>query len=669
MARNPRTGVECYASLGGALVASQSVGIPDSIRFGEDFEFDLSAYRLSRSGRPLKLERIPAEVLALLLEHRGELVTREQLVESIWGKGAFLDTDNSINGAIRKVRQVLKDDPEQPRFIQTITGKGYRFIAPVRAPVPGFLPVTNVEALRPVAVPSLRSPAAPVAGNLLRGRWPLLLGIFIPVVVIAGLALGIYSHWSRSRIRPAAAAGRAMLAVLPFENLTGDASQDYFSDGLTEEMISQLGDLDPEHMGVIARTSVMQYKHTTKALDQIGRELGVQYALEGSVRSDSGKLRISAQLIELSDQTHLWTRQYDREPGNVLALQSEIAQETANEIRLKIGDHERIASGEPPMLSRTASEAYVLYLKGLYFSNKRTTQGLQQAIRYFQKAVDKDPAYAQAYAGLAQSYALMAGYGGSLPTEAMPRARAAAHRALELDERLPEAHSALAVIAQNYDWDWATAEKQYRRAIQLNPNYATAHHWYAECLALQGRFNEAFREIESARKLDPLSLIVAADYGAILYFSRQYDRAIEQFRAVLEMEPNFPRAHMLVWAYAQKGQFADALADLEAWRSPDNLAWTWAMEAYLAGMSGDRARAKLAFEQLQRMEALQPLDSLSLAITYIGMGDNEKALARLEKAYLEHSSSLSALKVDPTYDPLRADPRFQELLRRLGLAK
>jgi TolB-like protein/DNA-binding winged helix-turn-helix (wHTH) protein/lipoprotein NlpI len=654
-------------TLGGAIVATQSVGIPDSIRFGEDFEFDLNAYRLSRCGRALKLERIPTEVLALLLEHRGELVPREQLVERIWGKGTFLDTDNSINGAIRKVRQALKDNPEQPRFIQTITGKGYRFIAPVT----GLVPVATLEPSWPVALPHLRPPATPVAASgPIRGRWPLRLGIFALLLVIAALALGIYSQRSRSRVRPPAAGGRAMLAVLPFENLTGDAAQDYFSDGLTEEMITQLGDLDPQHLGVIARTSVMQYKHTTKALDQIGHELGVQYALEGSVRSDSGKLRITAQLVQLEDQTHLWARQYDREPGNVLALQDEIAQETANEIRLRIGDHERINSGQPPLLSPAASEAYVLYLKGLYFSNKRTREGLRQSIQYFQKAVDKDPVYAQAYAGLAQSYALIAGYDGLPPTESMPKARAAARHALELDERLAEAHSALAVIAQNYEWDWATAEKEYRRAIELNPNYATAHHWYAECLALQGRFKEAFPEIESARKLDPLSLIVAADYGAILYFSRQYDRAIEQFHLVLEMEPDFPRAHMLAWAYVQKGQFADARADIDAGRSPDNLGWSWAMVAYVAGRSGDRAGAKLAFEQLQGLEARHhPLDSLSLAIAYIGIGDHDKALASLEKAYLEHSSSLSALKVDPTYDPLRADSRFQQLLRRLRLAQ
>jgi tetratricopeptide (TPR) repeat protein len=271
-------------------------------------------------------------------------------------------------------------------------------------------------------------------------------------------------------------------------------------------------------------------------------------------------------------------------------------------------------------------------------------KGLQQAIGYFQQAVDKDPTYARAYAGLAEAYALMGGYNGLPPTESMPKARAAALHALLLDERLPEAHSALAVIAQNYDWDWPTAEKEYRRAIELNPNYATGHHWYAECLALQGRFDEAFPEIENARQLDPLSLIIDTDYGAILYFSRQYDRAIEQFRAVLEMEPNFPRAHMLVWADAQKGLFADALADAEAWRSHGGMPWSLVMVAYVSGRSGDQARGKLAMEQLQRLGRHRALDSLSFAVAYIGMDDNDKAMVWLEKAYLEHSSSLTAVQ-------------------------
>jgi TolB-like protein/DNA-binding winged helix-turn-helix (wHTH) protein/Tfp pilus assembly protein PilF len=638
-----------------AIVASQPVRIPGSIRFGEDFEFDLRAYRLRRSGRPLKLERIPMEVLAVLIEQRGQLVSREHIAERIWGKGAFLDTDNSINGAIRKVRQALKDDPEQPRFIQTVTGKGYRFIAPV----------TDSDPPRPVVLPSPRPAVAPaLPGKAIVRRWPMLLvGLIVLAAVVA-----IYFHWSHSRARPVATNRLVMLAVLPFENLTGEASQDYFSDGMTEELIAQLGNLDPQHLGVIARTSVMQYKHNTKALDQIGRELGVQYTLEGSVRRDSGKLRITAQLIQVKDQAHVWAREYDREPGNLLAVQGEIAQEIADEIQSRIGGHQRINSAPQTSLSPT-NEAYVLYLKGLYFLNKRTAQGLQQSIEYFQQAIRKDPAYARAYAGLAEAYALMSGYGGGPPTEFMPRARAAAQRALELDERLPEAHTALAVIAQNYDWDWPTAEKEYRRAIALNPNYATGHHWYAECLALQGRFDEAFPEIEMARQLDPLSLIIATDYGAILYFSRQYDRAIEQFRAVLEMEPNFPRAHMLVWAYVQRGLFADALADVEAWRRHDNTPWNWSMTAYVFGRSGNQSKADLALDELERAGQRRPFDPLSFAVAYIGVGNNDKAMVWLEKAYAEHSSSLSAIKVDPTYDPVRGDPRFQDLVRRIGLAQ
>lgn len=658
--------------------------VPGSIKFGEDFEFDSRACRLRRSGRVLKLERIPMEILAVLVEQRGQLVSREHIVERIWGKDVFLDTDNSINGAIRKVRQALRDNPEEPRFIQTVTGRGYRFIAPITDPeaegpvvVPGPQPLPQVQIqpqpqIRPqpqIQTQLQLQPQAqivePLAIKPARSRqWALFV---IPIALIVALAAYL---WSRSQSRTSGSKGQRMLAVLPFENLTGDPSQDYFSDGMTEEMIARLGSLDPQHLGVIARTSVMQYKHNKETLDQIGRELGVQYALEGSVRRDSGRLRITAQLIQVKDQTHLWARQYDREPGNLLAIQSEIAQEIANEIQFQIGSNERTKSAPQAALSPAEAAAHELYLKGRYFSNKRTAQGLRQANQYFQQAVAMDPQYATAYAGLAESYALMGGYTGSPQIEFIPKARAAAKRALALDERLPEAHTALAVIAQNYDWDWATAEKEYRRAIQLNPNYATGHHWYAECLALQGRFNEAFPEIESARQLDPLSLIIATDYGAILYFSRQYDRAIEQFRGVLDMEPNFPRAHMLVWAYAQKASFPDALADAEAWRQADNSPlWSWVMTAYVSGRSGDQAQAKLALDHLGQLGTHGMLDPLCFAIAYIGTGDNNQALGWLEKAYAERSSSLTALKVDPIYDPLRGEPRFQELLRRVGLEK
>jgi tetratricopeptide (TPR) repeat protein len=314
--------------------------------------------------------------------------------------------------------------------------------------------------------------------------------------------------------------------------------------------------------------------------------------------------------------------------------------------------------------------AYDLYLQGRYFWNKRTAQGLQQAVEYFQQAIAKDPDYARAYAGLADSYALMSAYTVSPPSEIIPKARAAALKALELDEKLAEAHASLALIAQNYDWDWQSAEKEYRRAIELDPNYATGHHWYAEHLALRGRFDEAFAEIDRARRLDPLSLIIQVDNGVILFFSRQYDRSIEQFRAVLEVEPNFTRARIMDYAYAQEGRFAEALADIEAWRRVDNNYgnyWIWSEEGYVCGRAGRTVEARRALEKLQLMNRRHPIDPFAFVSPYMALGDKEQAFAWLEKSVANHSAGLTALKVDPIYDPLHGDSRFQSALQHLGL--
>jgi TolB-like protein/Tfp pilus assembly protein PilF len=559
---------------------------------------------------------------------------------------------------------VLGDSATEPRYIETLPKLGYRLIVPVDADAPPIDQTTvhpQTAAAENLVGKKISHHHIPQVTSL--QSWPVLLGISI--VLIA--ALGAYLQWSRSRARPQPSSGRLMLAVLPFENLTGDAGQDYLSDGLTEEMIAQLGRLDPAHLGVIALTSVMHYKQSHEPLERIGRELGVQYVLEGSVRRDAEKVRITAQLIQVRDQTHLWTRQYDRELSSLLALQGEIAQEIAGGIQLTLGDAKPIDSGRKASLSPKSYEAYDLYLRGLYFWNKRTPQGFERAVEYFQQAIEKDPNYAQAYAGLADSYVLMSGYSAVSPRELMPKARAAALRAVESNERLAEAHVSLAVIAQNYDWDWKTVEKEYRRAIELDPNYPTAHHWYAESLALEGRFDEAFVEIERARQLDPLSLIIATDYGAILYFSRQYDRAIEQFRAVLEMEPNFPRAHILVNAYVEKGMYAEALADIEKWRRMEDNPWNLMMLAYVCGRSGQQAKARHALQKLEQLNRRGETSAFSVALAHIGMGDKEEAIAWLQKAYGDHSIS-TALKVDPIFDPLRSDPRFQALLHRIGLA-
>lgn len=646
-------------------MGSGTPALGNLIRFGDDLELDLLAYELRRSGQSLKLERIPLEILRLLLERKGQLVTREQIVERIWGKEVYVDTDNSINAAIRKVRQVLEDDPERPRFVQTVTGMGYRFIAPVQAENASPKVIAESEPSRPAAELVLREDV-PARGRPGAQLWRIMLGVALVLIALGA----IYWQRVRPRFRSHVAQGRTMLAVLPFENLTGDANQEYLSDGLTEEMISRLGSLDPQRVGVIARTSVMRYKSNPEALEQIGRELGVQYVLEGSVRRDASKVRITAQLIEMKNQTHLWVRQYDRAPSDLLALQGEIALEISDEIQAAIGDRKRIQPAVRTPVSPQNYEAFDLYLKGQYFWNKRTVEGFERAIEYFQEAIARDPNYARAYASLANSYALIGSYSAAPADQFMPKARAAALQALKLDDNLAEAHLAFALVVQNYDYDWQTSDKEFRRAIELNPNYATAHQWYAEHLSWLGRFEEALAESQRARELDPFSLIIACDNGAILYNSRQYDAAIAQFRAVRELDPNFSRADLIVVAYEQKGMFKEALADIARTHpSPDDEPWAIPELAGIYGRMGQTQQAHLWLSKLEALNRRRPLDPGAFFRPSIGMGDKEQAFVWLERAYAQRANMLVTLKVDPLYDPLRADPRFQDLLRRVGLAQ
>jgi TolB-like protein/DNA-binding winged helix-turn-helix (wHTH) protein/Tfp pilus assembly protein PilF len=626
------------------------------LRFGV-FQVNLAARELRKHGVRVRLPAQPFCVLSILLDRPGEIVPRDEIRDKLWDSDTFVDYERSLNSAIRKLRAVLGDSQESPRYIETVPRFGYRFIAPVEEILSGETPVTEALEIAPAG-------AAKVVGH--RGRnWFLLLGI--PAVLLTLLAG--YLLWSRVSVRPQPAGERLMLAVLPFENLTGDAAQDYLSDGLTEEMIAQLGHLDPEHLGVIARTSVMHYKHTTEQVGQIGRELGVQYVLEGSLRREVDRVRITAQLVQMKDQTHIWSRQYDRELKSLLALQGEIAQETADEIQLTLGSRPKLRATDRKLASPTSYQAYDLYLKGRYFWNKRTKDGFHQAADYFQQSIAHDPNYARAHAGLADTFALMSSWSFVPQTEAIPKARTAALRALQLDGSLAEAHTSLALIAENYDYDWQTAEKEYRRAIQLDPQYATAHQWYAECLSFQGRFPEALEESERARQLDPLSLIIATDHAVILYFARQYDRAIEQFRAVLAMEPNFARAqHMVVYPYVEKGMFPEALAETAKWRHSDG-SLASEVEAYVNARWGKQQQAERALAQ-SKLESLHQPEAATFVVmqAYVATGNKNQALAMLEKLYREHSNLVTTLKVEPALDPLRGDPRFQELLRHIGLA-
>jgi TolB-like protein/DNA-binding winged helix-turn-helix (wHTH) protein/Tfp pilus assembly protein PilF len=635
-----------------------------SYEFGV-FTVELPEGELRKHGVRLKVQERPFQLLVCLLERPGEIISRDELRQRLWPDGTFVDFDHNISSAINKLRTVLNDSASNPRFIETVGSRGYRFLADVKRISPD-----PASSQAPKQRTAEVSKIVESAGSRYQGLWKVVAG----TALLLSLLVAGYFQWARRTSKSSAPAARVMVAVLPFQNLTGDPAQDYFSDGLTEEMIAELTRLNQDHLGVIARTSIMVYKQRPKPLDQIGRELGVQYVMEGSVRRDSSRVRITAELIQVKDQTHLWAREYDRELNNSLALQSEIAQEIGDEIQISLGDSNGVKAANHLASSHsTASyEAYDLYLKGRYFWNKRTTAGFLQAANYFQQAIAKDPGYASAYAGLADTFGLMSTWYAAPQQEFMPKAKAAALNALALDDSLAEAHASLALVAENYDYDWQTAEKEFRRAIQLNPDYATAHQWYAEYLAWQGRFDEALAESERARQLDPMSLIIATDRGAILFYARKYDRAIDQFRAVLDMDPGFTNTRsFLASAYVQQGKFAEALKENELMADAEKPQWHWAFTAYIYNHSGNVAQAQHA---LARFEALSPrLRSdaiLARLVAYTGSSQpiqQEKSISLLEQAYREHSPALTSIKVDPRYDNLRKDQRFQELLARMHL--
>ncbi len=625
---------------------------PSVLRFGV-FDLDPKSGELCRAGVHVKLPPQPFKVLVLLASRAGELITREEIRQVIWGDETFVDFEQGLNFCINQIRTALSDDAETPRYIETLPRRGYRFIAPVEE----LHPTRSGAA---TGVSPHTEPYSAVAGQRAIPRHH---QRFIAVALAGILLLVSYFGWQRFHPAPPPA-GKVMLAVLPFENLTGDTGQDYFSDGLTEEMITQLGRMHAERLGVIARTSAMQYKQTKKSTAQIGRELGVDYILEGSVRRVGDHVRISAQLIHVSDQTHLWADSYEGDLRDILVLQSAVAQVIARQIEIKLTPEQQARLAR----SRTVNpQAYEAYLKGRYFWNKRTEEGYKEAIVYFREALERDPAYAQAYAGLADAYALLSEGYGMPRIEAVAKARAAALKALELDGTLAEAHASLALIRMHFDWDWLGAQKEFRQAIELNPGYATAHHWYAYSLLATGLTEEALQEIQRAEESDPLSLIIKKDEAEILYFGRHYDEAIVQARKTLEMDPNFALAHRVIgWALLQKGKYAQALAELQEGLRRDprrvdilpSLAYAYAR----AGRAAD-ARRTLAQSQLKDPNSV----GLEVVAVHVALGEKDAAFALLEKGFAQHSGLAVFLRTAPEFDPLRSDPRFNDLLRRTGL--
>jgi TolB-like protein/DNA-binding winged helix-turn-helix (wHTH) protein/Tfp pilus assembly protein PilF len=528
--------------------------LQETIHF-EGFELDPGAFELRRDGQLIKLERIPLQLLLLLAENRQRLVTREEILRAIWGENVFVDADNSINTAVRKARQALKDDPENPRFLRTVPGKGYRFTAEVKSVNSTVSPegLASVEQLpQESPTPANDDPDVP---SPLRNKWAILTLIGVLIVVGAVLMLR-----PRPNPPPQPSTRKAMLAVLPFVNLSGNPGEDYLADGMTEELITQLGGLDPNRLGVIARTSSMQYKGASKSAAQVAHELGVDYVLEGSVRWNDQRVRVTAQLIQASDQTHLWAADFDRDPGDVLRLQSDLALAISSKIELTLSPPVRARLTDAPPVNAAAHDAYLL---GLHELDLRTKSGVERSIAEFQNAIALDPQYASAHAALARAYSLAPVVRAMPPIEAMPKARDAALRAIELDPGLASGHSTLGFVKAHYEFDWPGAEREYLRALALNPNDAYAHFFYSNSyLSPLGRHAQAIEEMRKAVAIDPFSAPVQAFLGRTYIWARQYDQALEQFQKVAEMFPGFAIDHeRLAQLHAFMGRFDQAIAE------------------------------------------------------------------------------------------------------------
>lgn len=519
---------------------------PEKFHFGQ-FTLDISRYVLTRSGEPVRLERIPMDLLILLVSERGRLVPRDEIIERLWGKDVFFDADNSINTAVRKVRRALGEDPDKAQFIETVPGKGYRFAAALTAAsatnTPAAAGPLSRDAVATTAKDSVSEQAVKTPANtthrlVFRSRHRIIL-LSLGAIVVLILARATYFKIHKPS-SPAAQA-RVMLAILPFQNLSNSPDQDYFSDGLTEETITDLGEVSPDGLGVIARTSSMAYKNTNKSISQIGAELGVEYVLEGSVRRQNDRVRISAQLIRVKDQTHIWARSYDRELKDLLEVQDDLGKAITEQVQANLN------SEQEAELSRKRAvdpEAYDLYLKGRYYWNQRTPGAIKESIRYFQQAANKDPNFASAFSGLAQAYNIGNIIGAFTANESLPKAREAAMKAIQLDPDLAEAHAALGMEKSHYDYDFPGAQREFLKAIRINPNSAYAHLFYSNCYLMpMGREREAITENQKALELDPLSLPINNFMGMTYMFVGDNEKAAQQFQHTIEMSPNFPLAH------------------------------------------------------------------------------------------------------------------------------
>jgi TolB-like protein/DNA-binding winged helix-turn-helix (wHTH) protein/Tfp pilus assembly protein PilF len=627
-------------------------------RFGP-FELDLASGELRRHGLRVRLRGRPIEILQCLVEGRGGLVSRDDLRTRLWSADTYVDFDHGLNSAMNKLREALGDSADSPRYIETVPKRGYKFVASVEVvpgptsselpALPAGAPVEAAEARSAAVHPPLSAPPP------LRPRW-----WFWVTASLVVAAVAVAAWFVKTRVGTSLS-GRVMLVVLPFENRTGQVEDEYFSDGITDEMIAQLGALDPERLGIIARTTAMQYKRSRKGAMEIGRELGVDYLLEGSVRRDAGRVRITAQLVDVGSQTQLWAETYERSERDVLMLQRDVAVRIA----------QSLAGGVlSPVLARATRRspsfaAYERVLRGRALRQVATELAIREAITMFEQAIALDAEYAAAYAGLADCYRVLGGPGweAAPPAELLERARDAADKALELDPELPEGYAARGMVRFSLEWDLPAADRDLLRAISLNPSYARAHQYRSAVLTAMSRFDDA---VESARKssaLDPLSVTDGTTLGIRLYYAGRYEDAVSQFRLTLQDHPGFSITHWgLGQTYAEMGRLNDAVSALRvavehAGGSPYMRAWL----ANVLARAGQRDEAERIRSEIKTLADRGYVSPFVFALMAAGLGEKDAALEWLERVKAARSGWVPFLPVEPEFSAYRDDPRFREL--------
>jgi DNA-binding winged helix-turn-helix (wHTH) protein/TolB-like protein/Tfp pilus assembly protein PilF len=638
------------------------------------FRLDPAEYLLLRDDEPVALRPKEFAVLVALVENHGHVLTKDELLKGVW-PGQLVEEGN-LNRHVSNLRRVLGETSGEPRYIETVPKVGYRFVAPVReTPARGGdgvierhtvarIVTEEVEEANGVVLPEpAREPKALPAwgerGAARRRR----LALAAAGLLLVGLTLALTRPWGARKPQVKAGSAVGSLAVLPFRPIGAGAEDEYLGLGMADALITKLSNI--KEVSVRPTSAVRKYVAPDQDPVAAGRELRVGAVVEGSVQRVGEQVRVTVQLVSVRDGAPLWAGTFDEHFTNIFAVQDQISEQVARALTLSL------SSAEKELLTKRYtddSEAYQLYLKGRYVWNKRTVEGLNKGIGYFNEAVEKDPSYALAYVGLADSYSLLSDYGGLPPKEAYPQAKRAAERAVELDEQLAEAHATLAYIKTGYDWDWPGAEEGFRRAIELNPNYETAHQWYAEYLSGMGRHQEAIAEIRRAREINPLSMIINAVEVSVLCIAREYDEGISQGQKALEMDPQFAEVYeYLKRCYDGKGMYREAIAARQTRRKLAGLA---AEETAALREAAAATSARVYWQKRLEQESEESKQELSVAFEmaeiFAQLGEKDQAFAWLERAYKERSFMMLYLKVAPNLDPLRSDPRYADLLRRVG---